>query len=288
MSSKPRSPDDLGAGDAMAGAGPGWLLREAREALGLSVEEAAGKLHLAVTTVRALEADDYAGLPPAIFVRGYLKNMARLLDLDPKVVIAAYERQDGREAMADTLQLTPFDPGSGESRFGFLLISLTLIAFLGLGWWVYQTSGDRAETSEVAVTPQEIVPEMQRPAPLEETMEVGATSAALPAAIPAVGGVPAMGSPASAEPRTAAPEPSDVPSIRVRFLGDSWISVLDADGNRLLYELGAKGAERLVRGKPPFAVVLGRPAEISLEYKDQPYNHGYTDNRAPARFVIAP
>jgi hypothetical protein len=56
----------------------------------------------------------------------------------------------------------------------------------------------------------------------------------------------------------------------------------------LLYELGSKGSEKLISGKPPFTVVLGRPAEISLDYKDQPYNHGHTNNRAPARFVIGP
>lgn len=275
------------AGELAPGAGPGRILREARVAMGLSVEQVAGKLHLGLATVRALEADDYGALPPAIFVRGYLKNLARLFNLDVRRILEAYERQGARDILPEASPMTALDTVPQESRFGTLLMWVMLGAFVGLGWWVYRAASEQRGAAESAATsPSEpTTGEPAIPAAAPELPADRARAASVPeqasgAALPQV---PPQAPAVSAPPGSAA-----APSLRVRFAGDSWVSVVDADGNRLLYELGSQGSEKLVRGKPPFTVVLGRPAEISLEYQEQPYNHGYTTNRAPARFVIGP
>ncbi|WP_139558968.1 RodZ domain-containing protein [Methylotetracoccus oryzae] len=286
MSSNATNSNGLEEEGLCSGPGPGRALREARVARGLSIEEVAGKLHLAVPTVRALETDDYAGLPPAIFIRGYLKNLARLLGLEPNQIVEAYERLGGRDALPESSRVTVLDPVPEESRFGPALVLLGLAAFIGLGWWVYRVAREQVDTPETVAA----VPQVTTAAP---------TAASSPPAEPGRGSAgggtgqttgPAPDVPAPSQPAASAVpvQAAGPPSLRVRFLGDSWVSIVDADGSRLLYELGSKGSEKLISGKPPFTVVLGRPAEISLDYKDQPYNHGYTNNRAPARFVIGP
>jgi cytoskeleton protein RodZ len=67
----------------------GVLLARGREAAGLSVEGIAQQLKLAPRQIRALEEGDFAALPGRTFVRGFVRNYARLIHLDPQVVLAA-------------------------------------------------------------------------------------------------------------------------------------------------------------------------------------------------------
>jgi cytoskeleton protein RodZ len=72
--------------------GPGSQLRKARERQGLEQSKMAAQLHLSQPMIQALEWDDYEKLPAAVFVQGYLRNYARLLDVDENAVIHAYQK----------------------------------------------------------------------------------------------------------------------------------------------------------------------------------------------------
>lgn len=69
---------------------PGKLLADAREQLGLSIEEVANELYMTAYKVRMIEGDEFKKVNSDTFVRGYLKSYAILVKLDPTVVIAAY------------------------------------------------------------------------------------------------------------------------------------------------------------------------------------------------------
>jgi cytoskeleton protein RodZ len=66
----------------------GGRLRAAREAAGLSVDAVAQQLKLAPRQVTALEEDDWQGLPGRTFIRGFARNYARFVRLDPEAVLA--------------------------------------------------------------------------------------------------------------------------------------------------------------------------------------------------------
>ncbi|HKJ21483.1 MAG TPA: helix-turn-helix domain-containing protein [Gammaproteobacteria bacterium] len=74
--------------------GPGRRLREAREAQKLSVSKVANLLHLDPRLVGALEHNDYDHLPEPIYVTGYLRNYARLLDIPEEDVVSSYQQLD--------------------------------------------------------------------------------------------------------------------------------------------------------------------------------------------------
>jgi cytoskeleton protein RodZ len=76
---------------------PGRVLRSAREALGLSRREIAEALNLLESTVVAIEDDDTARQPEPVFLRGYVRNYAKLLRLDPEPLVAALN-SDARPA----------------------------------------------------------------------------------------------------------------------------------------------------------------------------------------------
>ena len=66
----------------------GPRLRAAREAQGLSVEEAAGRLRLMHRQIDAMEREDFESLGQPVFARGFVRNYARLLGLDPDALLS--------------------------------------------------------------------------------------------------------------------------------------------------------------------------------------------------------
>ncbi|RZS58658.1 helix-turn-helix domain-containing protein [Sphaerotilus mobilis] len=67
----------------------GAMLRQAREQRGLDLDQLALLLKVPVRKLEALEADRYDELPGTAFVRGLATAIARQLDMDPALVLAA-------------------------------------------------------------------------------------------------------------------------------------------------------------------------------------------------------
>ncbi len=72
--------------------GPGKQLRDIRVAKELDINRIASLLHLNVGLLKALEADDFSALPGTVFVQGYLKNYARLLDTPAEPILEAFRQ----------------------------------------------------------------------------------------------------------------------------------------------------------------------------------------------------
>ncbi|MFZ6654600.1 helix-turn-helix domain-containing protein [Undibacterium sp. TJN19] len=67
---------------------PGAKLAAGRNAMGWSVEQVAAQLKMAPRQIISIEKDDYAALPEAAIVKGFVRAYAKLLKLDPAVVVA--------------------------------------------------------------------------------------------------------------------------------------------------------------------------------------------------------
>ncbi|ANB03509.1 hypothetical protein ECTOBSL9_3184 [Ectothiorhodospira sp. BSL-9] len=82
---------------------PGELLRRAREAAGMTRDDLGGRLQLHPRTMAALEEDHFDALPEPPFVRGYLRGLAKVLEIDPAPLVEAYESsvRGGVEASAE-------------------------------------------------------------------------------------------------------------------------------------------------------------------------------------------
>lgn len=71
----------------------GALLRAVREARGIDLQEMADTTRISARYLQAIEGDDHGALPSATFVRGYVREMARLLKLDDQAVVDGYMRR---------------------------------------------------------------------------------------------------------------------------------------------------------------------------------------------------
>ena len=94
-------------------ASAGALLRAAREGAGMTIDAVAQQLKLAPRQVRAIEEGDFSHLPGRTFVRGFIRNYARLVRLD---VDLTHPGHTWAEA-ADNGYLRNFDPG-GDTLYG--------------------------------------------------------------------------------------------------------------------------------------------------------------------------
>lgn len=85
---------------------PGARLCHAREQKSLSIQHVANRLYLDVNILQSLENDDYENLPSTIFVRGYLRNYAKLLELPPESILEAYDTMGKPQLPPLTPQIT--------------------------------------------------------------------------------------------------------------------------------------------------------------------------------------
>ena len=76
----------------------GHILREARETKGLTVKDVQQEIRINVAYIEALEQGEYDTLPSPVHARGFLRNYARFLGLDPQPLLDQYERHLGGDA----------------------------------------------------------------------------------------------------------------------------------------------------------------------------------------------
>lgn len=73
----------------------GAQLKAARDEARLSLGEVSKKLLITTTRLKALESGDYSQLPAKVFVVGYIKNYAELVNIDEAPLLEQYERESG-------------------------------------------------------------------------------------------------------------------------------------------------------------------------------------------------
>jgi cytoskeleton protein RodZ len=78
-----------GAADAFSSVGP--ALRELRVQRGWSIVDVSARLKFAPRQIEALENEEWSELPRGSSLRGFLRNYARLLDIDPEPLLTAVE-----------------------------------------------------------------------------------------------------------------------------------------------------------------------------------------------------
>lgn len=265
------TPGDTGEPPFSAGA----ALREARERMGLSVADVAHRLKFAPRQVEALEADDFARLPEIAFVRGFVRNYARLLQLDPAPLLAALPGTPAPPPLAArTQEETPFPPTSPTRKPGpAWLIAVACIVALAAGFFIWSHDGkpDAPKTVREEVVPVPAPPPVAAalvataPAPAVSTP---ATSAQLPALPPQAAAKPAPQIAAPAPQSGVAPATSKRPGvIRMEFDEESWVEVTDRDGRVLLSKVFPRGSEQSLNGKAPFSLVIGLSSAVRLTYK---------------------
>ncbi len=75
----------------------GSYLKRHRQNQGKDLDEIAHKTRIHASTLRAIEEDNPKALPAEVFARGFVKNYAQYLGLDPNEALAWYIEQNNGE-----------------------------------------------------------------------------------------------------------------------------------------------------------------------------------------------
>lgn len=274
-----------------ASARPGLLLAAAREGCALSVAEVARQLKLSSWQVEALEADDYRRLPGAVFVRGFIRNYARLVKLDAAPLLAGAERQ-----LPPATQAAPGMPPSANIPFPtgrefrwrkYAVAALLLLAPVV----IFEFYDDAAEIAvklrDIALPPPQIVRQ-------DKVVEAGIAPQVAASGDAAAGPVsdPIYPMHAAAEkstiqaPAVAAGHKPGEHSVRFRFEQESWVEIHDKNGRRIFSQLNPAGTQQTVNGLPPLSLVVGNAAGVHLVHNEQPVNLGRYTQADVARLTL--
>jgi flagellar biosynthesis protein FlhG len=71
----------------------GRLLQKVREAQGVEIEDIAKHTKIAAAYLRAIESEAFAELPAHVYTRGFVRELAKFLKLDPTQVSRTYLRR---------------------------------------------------------------------------------------------------------------------------------------------------------------------------------------------------
>jgi len=257
---------------------PGQVLRAGREQLGLSPEAVADKLHLSTDQIRSLERDDYRQFAAPIFVTGYLRCYARLLDIPAAPLLAALQPQEMETpALQPELSVAPplWRQHNKAAWVGLLAGGGLLILVL-----IWLLPGEDMPSSVVttASTPQTAPVE----AAVSSTAVPGAPEQPL-AALPDTHSRVQATAPLIAKKVQPGPPPD---RLRLQFRDDSWVEISDADGRRLFFNLGKRGDIRELQGRAPFTILLGNAPAVGIEYNGKAYKHQRYNHKNVARFKL--
>jgi cytoskeleton protein RodZ len=223
---------------------PGAVLAAERERQNLSRADIAQRLRMSVSQVEALELGDYTRLPRGTFLRGFVRNYARVVGLDPDTVLRALSEDapnHSRPGIVVASQNIRFDPigqrlSNPYVKAAGLATVAVVIAFAVMYWWLFVRP---ALPANAAARKSVVAEAMKPPAPRAETpvaepprVETRLNDA--PAAVePIARAEPPKPEPVKPEPSKAAakaapPAPAPVPAPSVVQASASAAQPLDA------------------------------------------------------------
>ncbi|MCC2655438.1 MAG: hypothetical protein K0Q76_546 [Panacagrimonas sp.] len=296
---------------AMTGS-PGATIRAARTRAGLSLEELASRTRLTRQTLEAMEADAFDQLLEPVYVRGYYRKCARILEIPDQPLVDAYDRMYSPppKAAPQRLRLASGGDLGSSPRFSTrlaILAPLAAIVLISIIWALRQGSttpppqqtvtmiDSGLDGSGAMIGPDSIPPPSgpeMAPATDGSTLPAPTDPAATAPADPAAA-VPVAPDPAAvaavtpAEP-PAPPAPTPVGTqLVLDFQEISWARVEDASGKSLLSGVISPGDTQTLDGKPPYSVFLGNALGVKVTFGGVPVEvKRYVKSNSTARFSV--
>ena len=266
--------------------GVGQELAAAREARGLALADVAQQLKFAPRQLEALEQENFEALPGATIARGMVRSYARLLKLDPEPLVqriaGRFDIPDSNRLAARYHQPVPFSDGGKRSTLVYLALSLGVLVLVGGVAYEWHQERTAAAKKGTTVAKAKAAPRTEAaPGPEPQPAARPAQVALQPAAVPAPPPLPM-------EKTAEKPVPKVVGSHRlvVRTDGEAWIEIKDSADRMLVSSLNPPGSERVVRGRPPYSLVIGNASNVTVTYDDKPIDLAPHTRHDVARFTI--
>lgn len=166
----------------------GQLLKKAREESGKNLKEISEILKIRYDYLRAIEEGDFKQLPEEVYIKGYIREYAELLHIDPETALSAYVQQTSPPQ--DDKGETPTNVTSDhkKSKITYILVPLVLVVFGLILFFVFHSPKKEHELSQIPMNTENVIPspistepeetpqmpaeiKEESPSPLSETKE---------------------------------------------------------------------------------------------------------------------
>jgi cytoskeletal protein RodZ len=248
----------------------GNRFRQAREAQGLSLAQAAVETRILQPSLIALEDGAYQRLPGDVVTRGFIRNYAHYLGLSAEEMIELYRRERGATDQIRIIRAT--NPPRMRSYVvpSFFGVFFVTIALVGLSYVALSAAGrigERATSAGVAATATVRPP---TPLPTVPTATAVAGVAVVPTiTLPAFDALEATASPEAAGGR--APEADLTATLAAPIVVEiaipsdpgrnSWLRV-QTDGNTTFEGMMRAGEQRVFQAQRRVFIRAGNPSDV--------------------------
>jgi len=274
----------------------GKTLREARVRLGMSVAEVAAQTKFAPRQIEALEAEDYKHLPELAFVRGFVRSYAKILKLDVEPLLANLTQAKAVSGeLAPAPVEVPFPDALLAQRQNLIWLGLALLLAVFVVVFAvsnYTATPTREEVTRVE-TPVSLPAEVQAAPEADSSKpnaEVPPESAKVKEKFPAVVEPSAarpkkpvvlqstpQSSPTNSEAQPGAATQSGI--LRLEFDAESWVEIVDGNGNVLTSQAHQPGSDVRLEGYAPFSLRIGHAPSVRLYYQNKQVDLARHTNR---------
>ncbi len=296
----------------------GALLRQARQAQGVALEDLAATLKVPVEKLQALEDEDWQRLPDVVFLRALAQTICRTLHLEaapvlallPQQKVTALAPQGGLNApMRERGVPSILATNTKHSPWPWVVLLLIVLGgggYLGVQWmapeWVRGVSTTVSAPSDLAGDSplfSPAVPEegdgggmgnMGDVAQAGEVPTVQAAALMQPALPEEEGAQPGFAAPAPAAEPAAAPAAqaaaSVSPVLRITAKGATWVQVLDAQQRLLIEKILQDGEVFSTSAPKPLTVAVGKADLATVEVNGAPFDVQAVARSNVARFEV--
>ncbi|OAD18976.1 hypothetical protein THIOM_005409 [Candidatus Thiomargarita nelsonii] len=269
---------------------PGARLRKAREQKNLSIQEIADQLFLEVQIVEKLEANNYDSLAQPIFVRGYMRNYAKLVGIPEESFLKDFDNMNQGQETRSTKHIRPTETVTNYHellpKIGIVVLVILIVLIASLKFFsntnvedttpaiaeVQQPDSNESltrhpndfqasETREEVQEGDEVSEEIRSDNPSESTVAMLDQTTAV---------ADDVATPTTTEEETVI----DVPltptkeSLRVHLKEEVWMEIRDSSDKKLFSRLAQAGDVLNFEGKPPFYLKTARYG-LDIEYKGE-------------------
>ena len=254
---------------------PGAQLAAARELSGLSVADVARQLKLSPWQIEALESGDHRRLPGAVFVRGFIRNYARVVKLDAAPLLANTDSVAPHVALGAS-QIAPSTdipfPTGREFKWQKYAIA-AIAALVPVVIFEFYLDGEAPVADVKTQVPLPVPRVVSQTQTATQAADAASATAPPDAEKPPLAAADdesaAPGSAAQRQAAGAGRKPNEQ-LVRFRFAQASWVEIRDRDGRRIFSQFNPAGTEQVVSGLPPLSLVVGNANGVHLMYNEQP------------------
>jgi cytoskeleton protein RodZ len=247
----------------------GQILAEARREHNLTIKQVAAEIHIRQQYLIDIEEGQLSDLPGPVYIFGFIRTYARLLDLDEKELIRRIRTLPDLPTYGRSQIQVPLR-AEEEPNFPVLIVSGILIFLMAIGGYFFLKPSAQVPlpvVNEMAIADPATQPKEGPSSPFTEEGALEAPPSALPDGASSQISSPdktSLESPDSSVAKGETPKPVLQKKMMVKAKEPSWIEVRDESGRVLFMKVLKSGEEYVAPEKPGVTINTGNAGGIDI------------------------